>query len=516
MPNQIKQILASLKKNYEFFFLFIFLVYFIFISSYQISVPWDNSHKGYVGSQRSLYALKFMGSSISEHKFAQMWNTDWFDRTTEFHYKYYFHHPPGITYLLWITFSIFGVSEAIARLAPILLNLGILILFYLTVRTLFKKIMALISIFYLLTSPLFFYIRNFVAPEVMAVFFISLLSFFYACWLKKKNNKYLIMLIAGFFFGSLSDWQIYFFLPAIILHYLLFIRKEYNVDKYFLFIFILPFLSIGLYFLYVYLVTGSIGGENTNLGGNLFQTLFFRMNISSNSYDITFLKLLSNFWRDLSDYFTPVFTIIFIGGMLLFCWASLKKREFYLEMFFIFLFLSLSSSLFILGNLYYIHNYIIMIVLTSFFPIMILSIFKFGSMIRKQNRYFFLFIIFLVLSSIYLTSSYKLTRKLAMDELNTFPLVPFLKENPENFISIYASHPEAFQTRYYHRNRKIVYITDFEDLKKILDGNKQSEEFRYVISKSEELEKKDRRINELLLDYPAQKLPYDWIVFKLY
>ena len=265
----------------------------------------------------------------------------------------------------------------------------------------------------------------------------------------------------------------------------------------------------------MYFVTRSFSGEDTTLGGSLFKTLLFRMNIGENPYSITLLKLFSNLWRDLSRYFSiPLVISCVLSAILLF-----KEKDRLKKSILTFLWLTLifmTSSLFILGNLYYIHNYIIMIIIIPFFALSTYGIYELIKRIKNKKAMIVSVIIFIaIIGLFYISPSIKYSAKLSEDELRTFPLVPFLKSNDGNFISYYPGHPEAFQTRYYHRGRTIIAASSDENLLAILEENSHTKKYDYLVTKREKIGVKGDTHDHLYSNYPNLELAYDWIIFKL-
>jgi 4-amino-4-deoxy-L-arabinose transferase-like glycosyltransferase len=218
----------------------------------------------------------------------------------------------GISLLTAFSFVMFGVTEWASRLAAIVLNVAILGFLYRFYQLYWDRKTAVLALFFVVFSPMFFYIRHLVAFELLALFFTSAILCLYATWQTMGRRRDFCLLLGTVALGTfVSDWQTYFLVPGIVAHGLLFAKRR---DKKVLLLLPLAALSFLAYVAYVRWLTGSIHGGGA--GGGLWGNMLLRMNLSDSarSAGISLGKWVDFFLTQYTAFYTPilgVFTILF-------------------------------------------------------------------------------------------------------------------------------------------------------------------------------------------------------------
>jgi hypothetical protein len=446
----------------EIFLLFLFCFYSLLISFIGINSSLSEGHHGFILGEKSRPAVYWLRFGYLKTKLGQLVNEEW--ELGKENYNYNVHHPVGLPLLISLSFKLFGISEFSARLVIIVVNLFSIIFFYFLVKEILNMKTALLSLFFFLLSPMFFYIRNFVAGEVFSLLFIFATLFFYIKYIKTEKRRYLFFSSIFYFIGTLlADWWVYFAILPIILHRYLFYKR------YDMLVFLpISFLSFSFYLIHVYVLTGSFFGEKTFLG-SLWERLLFRLNLSKESwqYGITFPSLLSKIFNYLTLYYTHILvSFSFFSFLLMLKEAKEKDISFVLITSFSFFLL-----LFIFSNITWIHDFFVLFLL---FPMSVLPplLFKKMGLMEKKE---FLFI--LVVISLFLAEAIPTYFQIHKWFTNSPPIVKFVAENKGNFLVTYLENPEYHQFRFYAdlRNVKTVH-----NLKEFFDLIKQ-EDFNYII-----------------------------------
>jgi 4-amino-4-deoxy-L-arabinose transferase-like glycosyltransferase len=451
--------------------LILLFVYSISISFIGINSPLGEGHHGFILGEKARPAIYWLRFGIIETKFGQLVNTEW--ELGKERYNYNVHHPIGLPLLLYLSFKFLGISEFSARLPIVFVNAFSLIFFYMLMKELFEKKVALLSLFFFVFSPMFFYMRNFVSTEVFSLLFIFAVLYFYIKYIKSDNKKHLLLCGFFFFFGTLlSDWWVYFTLPTIIFHRLIYFRKKDTL------IFIpISILSFSLYLLHVYILTHSIIGENSYMG-SLIDRLLFRLNLNAESqmYKIGFQSLVATIYENSRKYFTnSLFSIFFISLVLL---KKIREKEIG------FLFVSSLSFfliLFLFSNITWIHDFFVLFLV---FPIAAFcSVFLNRINLHRKEK----IILLLTLLAVFLLESYHSYIKIHQWFITSPPIVKFVAENKGNFLVTYYENPDYHQFRFYSDLRKTKMVRNKEEfLRELLN-----EDYNYIIVMPEGLEDKN-------------------------
>jgi len=249
----------------------------LFLRTYDLSQVWVSSHHGYNGAVYSSYAKNHLRYGLEVTKFGNLNDNGFFDPIKDKErLSFYINHGPMIPLLVTIPYSIFGFKEALGEFMIVLFGIGNLIILYKLGKLLWDtKTGLLIGLIYAII-PLAAIFDHHIEPVGTVVTFFSLVVFYsYMKLLKTQDNTYYFIMLIGLFLGSITDWEIYYAVPLIILHYLIFVKKKDINFKMLLFVIISCIFFIG-YFAYADI----FWNRDTSLQ-DLSTSLFFR---SSSKY----------------------------------------------------------------------------------------------------------------------------------------------------------------------------------------------------------------------------------------
>ena len=331
---------------------------FIIISMHNIGLPWQWGHSGFVGAEKGEFAYNYLKIGYWNTRFTQMYSVGILETGKEV-YEPYFHHPPLMALYISVLFFVFGISEVVARLGSLFLCVLTLMVSFVMLSRHFEKRIAVGLGLIMTLSPINYLLRHFAGMELLAVLFITLTIFFYIRWMDTKRRGWLFVTLGSVFVGTFTDWQYYFLVPALTIHYLLFLRRRYS--KEFLIIILLPPASFGLYMLHVFMVGGDIQG-GAHFGGTMIDTLLFRLNLSESSkpYGITYSGIFSSLPVRISHYFTLPILILACVWPLHVLYKAWKKRDVKHESVFLLTVLFQVMFFLVFTNTYWIHDFLVM------------------------------------------------------------------------------------------------------------------------------------------------------------
>ncbi|MEM7822019.1 MAG: glycosyltransferase family 39 protein [Candidatus Aenigmatarchaeota archaeon] len=448
--------------------IFVFLAYSLF----DIGSPLSDTHPGFITGQYSEYAVNYIKFGYLKTKLAQLWNTGSLETGKET-YEVYVHRPIGTAFLLSLSFRVFGISEWSAKIVQVVANFGSILFLYLIIKNTFNRKIALITCFFLVFSPMFFYMRNLISPDALIIFFIFATLYFYILWLKDKKYLYLYLLFITFSLGAFVEWSMHFIVPVILIHYFVLYKpkKKEKRKSCLLILILLSFITFSLNILHIWLVSGIKGLSD------LYFIFLFRTNLNEASwkYNINLAELLNHLYRDISYFYTPmVFAVL-----LIFVARTIIKKTFYIwDGLFLLVLASFLSYLFVFSNLYWIHDFLILFILPGVF---LATASFFETLERCLKRKAFYLILFILMFS-FLYYSYPTIKKIYEGNSNVSELISFLAQNHGDLIISFSEHPQNFQLKFYLQRRKVYYARDIETFKKIAE----KENTKFFIEKNEE------------------------------
>ena len=446
-----------------------YIFIFVMMSMHNIGLPWQWGHSGYVGAEKGEFAFNYLKLGYWNTRLAQMYSVGILETGKEI-YQPYFHHPPLMALYISVLFLVFGVSEAIARLGSLVLCVLTLAVSFVMFSRFFEKRIAVGLGLIVTLSPINYLLRHFAGMELLAVLFITLTIFFYIRWMETRRDAWLFVTLASVFVGTFTDWQFYFFVPALATHYLVFLRQSHS--KKFLIIIFLPIASFGLYMLHVVLVGGDIQG-GTHFGGTMIDTLLFRLNLSESSkqYGITYSGILSSLPVRINHYFTlPVLVLTCVWVVHVIC-KMWKKREVRYES--LFLLTAFFQVLFFLvfTNTYWIHDFLVMFL----YPFIYFGI---GFLFQDLLSYALLRkrlignAVLLCTGAVVLIFSGMGIKKIERENTHVLTIIRFLKDNPgKNLIVTFDEHLQNFQFKFYAHSRRIKRARSIDELADLIHDN---------------------------------------------
>jgi hypothetical protein len=458
------------------------ILFFVLYSLFGINLPWGYEHNGFIGAERSTYSMNYLKFGYKGSKLGLLTNIGSLETGKE-QYEYNIHHPIGIHLLISFSFLVFGIHEWSARLVPILINVGTILIVYLFVKEYWKARAALFSAFFMVFNPMFFYSRNFLAVEHFAVFFWVVLLYIYVKWLKTEKSKYFYLIFITFALGTLSDWQFYFAVPTIILHYFGFVNKKKKNKKIVL---LIPF-SIFLFLIYlghVWLLTGSMGGGNFGITGDLFGNFLFRLNISESSkqYNITLFGLLGKLYNNSLHFYTKVLTFTPILFFLLLLSKIFTKKAYEKDGLPLLMFLSLLSYSLIFNNLFWIHPFYITVFNPTMAVLGALLVENSWSYVEEKRRTIriIFYVLFIAILIIFSYDFYNHSKQEYHNSNKVEPIIEFLSQNNNDIIVSFDEHPQAFTFRYYLSK---VNVKDIRNRGELINFLNKKNSYRYFLVK---------------------------------
>lgn len=497
--------MTLLKNRYEIFIGILILIY-ISYSILNIEKPWDAGHKGFIGGEKSQIAMNYIKSSYMKTYFAQEVNVN--DAITEKDkiYQVYSHHPPGMPFLVSFSFLVFGISEWSARLVPIILNLISIILLYLLVNTYWSKKVAVLSCFFLVFSPMFFFMRNFVAVETLSITFMIGFLYAYVKFLREKNDKkYFYGMFAIFIIGTLSDWVFYFILLPVLAHYFFFHKDKTKMWE----IALLPVAAILSFLLFigqVFVLTGSLEGSSSPITGSMLNTLLFRMNLNTDSlaYGITFFGILEHLYRGINLFYTPVVFYLILIFTAIVAFRALKRKNIEKDILPILILFFMTLFLIIFSNSFWIHDFLIMSLVV---PLVICSALAVSILHNTIRSYKNIYLVPIAILVILLAMSLPQFKNIYDSESDIFPIVTFLSENPGNVIVSFGMHPQGYQQRFYFDTRHTGYARTQTDLFNLIHNGNVS--YKYFMMRNEESVQEDF-LKYLKINYNGYEIEKYW------
>jgi 4-amino-4-deoxy-L-arabinose transferase-like glycosyltransferase len=470
------------KKYFCEIILLLILIIFTFYSFFDITQPLNLSHHGFITGQYSENARNYLKLGYLKTKLALTRNIGSFETGKE-KFEVYVNRPIGLAILMSFIFYLFGIQEWSARLIQVILNFGTIILLYLLVKRHFSKKAAIFSSIFLVFSPMFFYMRNLVATESASIFFILVLIYIYLEWIKNRENRYLYYLLIAFSFSTFIDWTVYFIIPPLLIHFFLFEKKRMRNSKILL---LIP-LAVLMFSIYVFHIWIAAGEEGLLKLKNIF---LFRTNLSKESweYNITLKGLFNRLLNDFNYFYTPM--MLFLTSFFLIKFSfKLKQVKFKNNSLLIMTFLFLLSYLFVFSNSYWIHDFLILILIPVIPIISALAVIDIISY-RPSHKtlikppYFFIPIILIV----FFFYSFNSISKIYKGSTEVWEIINFLASNDGNIIISFDEHPLNFQFKFYifknfPNERKVYDVRSYDRFISIITNN--SENFQFFITRED-------------------------------
>ncbi|MFH1055855.1 MAG: glycosyltransferase family 39 protein [Candidatus Altiarchaeota archaeon] len=177
--------------------------------------------------------------------------------------EYYINHPPLLTLYIALSFMLLvplGMSyTAAATLVPTLFSLGSLTILYLICKRLWGVKVAFLSTGVMALTPMFRSYSQLVCHEPLCIFIILSAVYFYILWMESKKEGYFKVVCGLIVVGCFTGWPVYYLIPLMASHYLIFSKKR-DVKK----ILVLPLIGLvmfSLFIVHVYILEGNTSFE---------------------------------------------------------------------------------------------------------------------------------------------------------------------------------------------------------------------------------------------------------------
>src|SRR5262249_45922186 len=133
-------------------------------------------------------------------------------------FRYYPDHPVMLPILVSLSYRIFGVTEASARLVSIIFTLAGLVLWYRIVLMRYGRAVAAWAVLFLVISPMIAFFGATLIYHPLSMFFVLLVLFWYLRWEETRHGAAFAGMLLSFLIGAMSDWSVYFIVPFLVLH----------------------------------------------------------------------------------------------------------------------------------------------------------------------------------------------------------------------------------------------------------------------------------------------------------
>ena len=180
--------------------------------------------------------------------------------------EYYQHHPFLVPIMTSLSFAVLGVNEAAARLLPIVFSLASVGLMYFITRRLYGTAIALAAAFVFATLPMITFFGRKVGYEAPSLCFILLSIYFYIRILTDKDVKWVWFLALSLGIGLFTDWQTFFFIPFLFMHFWLFGKDAPHRIGIFAMLIYLPTIILALLVIQIWSVQPSDLEDIVNQG----------------------------------------------------------------------------------------------------------------------------------------------------------------------------------------------------------------------------------------------------------
>ncbi len=296
----------------------------------------------------------------------------------------YVHHPPLFSWLVYISYRLFGHSEMSGRMLVILFGLGCMLLTSTIATRLFGYKIGLLTAFIYCFIPFDIFFARLLLFDLAALFFALLLYLAYLKWLDKPAfSSPLVIMPLIIILGALTDWSFAWMLPVILLDYWLIRRRSKPRRLPYIVGAILIYSVIAL--AYIGLVHFIIDPQGRSYGGALLYAFLARSDKASEAVSWShFFRLEIKRLFELYSPFAVIPALLELAlSLITIAWRVMKRRAMhhksaYMVLFFIFGFahaVAFRQAAVIHENWYYAKNFFLVLAAAVFIS-RILSIIK--------------------------------------------------------------------------------------------------------------------------------------------
>ncbi len=246
--------LGWLRKGWYWFALLLILLAGAWCAAYRLDEPaWEMNHHGFIMAEWPHNAANLLRFGLATRT-GQVTDYGWQVPPTGFSFR--IDHPPVLSWTIALSYLLCGVHEWSARLIPLLFSLVMVFLIFVWVRQMASIAWGLLAAVFAAGSPAFLYYARLPVPHVPAVCLSVATFLLYRQWVEERKPRYLIGMWFCFAIGAWTDWIVYFVMPWILLHYLLFHYRERRDRRFLAVSVVLPPALFVSYLLWAWIVGG--------------------------------------------------------------------------------------------------------------------------------------------------------------------------------------------------------------------------------------------------------------------
>ncbi|MFW6108387.1 MAG: glycosyltransferase family 39 protein [bacterium] len=181
------------------------LAFGVALLSRDIAEPWVGSYDAN-GALFSTAARNYLRYGLVATRGGQVTNAG---QLTPDRFRFYSHHPPGISLTLAASFALFGETEWAARLVPITFTLAATALLYLVARELAGRWAGLFAALMFVAQPMVAFYGRMPDHEAPGACFAVLLTWLYLRWAEDRRRGWLIAMAVAGFVGLWYAWVVF-------------------------------------------------------------------------------------------------------------------------------------------------------------------------------------------------------------------------------------------------------------------------------------------------------------------
>ncbi len=230
------------------------------LSAYRLDEPpWEPSHQGFNQCVDPHLAANYLRYGYARTRLAPVSS---FGPVTDEEFQYRLTHGNVTPLLISFSYRIFGVDDWSARLVPLLFSVATSLLTMLLAWRLFRSPWgAVVALLVAALSPVLLFYGRLPVPHDLTVPICLLAFLLYWTWSDTGQRRHLIGLVGVLALGAWTDWLVYFAVPPLLVHHLVYRRIAIRWPAVGL-LAATPLVLFGTYLLWALWVTG---GESLQL-----------------------------------------------------------------------------------------------------------------------------------------------------------------------------------------------------------------------------------------------------------
>jgi 4-amino-4-deoxy-L-arabinose transferase-like glycosyltransferase len=160
--------------------------------------------------------------------------------------------------------SLGWTQEAAATLVPTLFSLGSLTLLYMIGGRLWGTKVAFLSTLVMMLTPMFRKYSQLICHEPPTTFFILAVVYCYILWVETLEHRYFNLTCAFIMVGCFTGWPVYYTIPLLTVHYIIFGKSGYS--KVALILPSIGLLMFSLFLIHLYVLDGETAFSKLDYG----------------------------------------------------------------------------------------------------------------------------------------------------------------------------------------------------------------------------------------------------------